>query len=64
MNHISGELNMHLVDNKITVTDYRSGVTKTLKFKSIKEALRFVGEYILNTEGPTNEFRQLLPEMC
>ena len=63
-NHIGGGLLMVLKDNKVEFTDKFSGVSKTVEFEDSGKAMVFIGEYLINLDGPTKEFKSLLPEFC
>ena len=63
-NHIGGGLLMVLKDNKVEFTDKILGVSKTVEFKNSGKAMIFIGEYLINLDGPTEEFKNLLPEFC
>ena len=62
--HIGGGLLMVLKDNKVEFTDRISGVSKTVEFKDSGKAMVFIGKYLINLDGPTEEFKNLLPEFC
>ena len=63
-NHIGGGLLMILKGNKVEFTDKFSGVSKTVEFEDSGKAMVFIGEYLINLDGPTKEFKSLLPEFC
>ncbi len=63
-NHVGGGLLMVLKGNKVEFTDKFSGVSKTVEFEDSGKAIVFIGEYLINLDGPTKEFKSLLPEFC
>ena len=62
--HIEAEFLMVLKDNKVEFTDKFSGVSKTVEFENSGKAMIFIGKYLINLDGPTEEFKNLLPEFC
>ena len=62
--NIGGGLLMVLKDNKVEFTDKFSGVSKIVEFENSGKAMVFIGEYLINLDGPTKEFKNLLPEFC
>ena len=48
----------------LSVKDIWTQIEHTLCFENEITGLHFVGEYLLNTDGPTEEFERLLPEFC
>ena len=62
--HIEAEFLMVLKGNKVEFTDKILGVSKTVEFEDSGKAMVFIGEYLINLDGPTKEFKNLLPEFC
>ena len=62
--HIGGGFLMVLKGNKVEFTDKILGISKTVEFKNSGKAMVFIGEYLINLDGPTEEFKYLLPEFC
>ena len=62
--HIGGGLLMILKGNEVEVTDRVSGVSKIVEFENSGKAMVFIGEYLINLNKPTKEFKNLLPEFC
>ena len=61
---IGGGFLMVLKGNKVEFTDRVSGVSKIVEFENSGKAMVFIGEYLINLDGPTKEFKNLLPEFC
>ena len=63
--HVSGEILFHLKGNEVQTRDiHTDGATGIATFKDSADALRFLGEYLTNTDGPTDEFQRLFPQHC
>ena len=62
--HIGGGLLMILKGTEAEVTDRVSGVSKIVEFENSGKAMVFIGEYLINLDEPTKEFKNLLPEFC
>ena len=62
--HIGGKLLMILKGNEVEVTDRVSGVSKVVEFENSGKAMVFIGKYLINLDGPIEEFKKLLPEFC
>ncbi len=63
LTHFSGQRNFSLVGKTLTITDGLIHETATHEFTSSKEAMRFIGEYLISFNGPTEEFQQLFPTL-
>ena len=50
-----------LTDTKLTIVDTASNVTGQSDFHGEADMLRFVGEYLLSDDGPTEEFARRYP---
>ena len=62
--NIGGGLLMILKGNEVEVTDRVSGMSKVVEFENSGKAMVFIGEYLINLNKPTKEFKNLLPEFC
>ena len=49
LNHVSGNMFFHLKGNEVQVRDTLTDQLGLAVFKDVADALRFVGEYLINT---------------
>lgn len=62
INHITGRLEIKLTGTLIELKDTSNGITGSHTFKTQLEGFRFIGEYFINTSGPTEEFITIFPQ--